>query len=126
MTTLIALTETGNLPVGILIEGTRHTAFTLRLGNMADHLDIISAVGPAPADSNDGTAAYRYNTRFNIASFAQRLSMPTLPESAPNPLTLPYLLGNLDPDDFNYLFGADIELKKKRDAWPIAGQPCST
>lgn len=107
------LTQTGTLPIGLVVDGIRHTAFELRPATVGDNVDAIEELGDAS------------HIRVSAAVYARQLvALGSLPKDR---ITTSLVLG-LSPEDFNALEEAQALLKKKQvefgQPWP-GGTPCA-
>lgn len=92
------LTQTGTLPVGIIVDGVRHQAFELRAPTVGDNVSAAQEVGSENA------------LELQTAVYARQLtSLGTL---SLDKITA-HLLLQLNPMDWNALEFADGELRKK-------------
>lgn len=90
--------ETGSLPIGIIVDGVRHTAFELRSVTVGDNVDVIEELGDVSA------------LRLSAALYARQLvALGSLPKER---ITAELVLA-LHPEDFNALEEAHARLKKK-------------
>ena len=108
MSVFRALRQTGTLVSGVLVDGSHHRDFELRLPTVQDNIDAVDEVG-----SHNGVA-------LNAAIFARQLVK--LGGLKPEQITFELVAG-MHPSDFNQLEAAATELEKKRLA---AAQPAST
>lgn len=104
------LTESGELPGGVVVSGTRHCSFTLRLPTVQDNIDAVDEVG-----SHNGVA-------LNVAIMSRQLvQLGTL-----GPKEIDFaLLAGMHPKDFNALEDAATRLEKKRMAAVAANKTSS-
>lgn len=92
------MTQTGALPIGLVIDGQRHTAFELRSATLGDNIEAIETLGDVSS------------LRIAACVFAkQLLSLGTLPKEQ---LSAELVL-SLNPEDFEALQLAQELLKKK-------------
>ena len=90
--------QSGTLPIGVLIDGTRHTAFELRPATVGDNVEAMEALGNVSA------------IRISAAVYARQLvSLGTL---AKEQITTELIL-SLSPVDYGALEEAQEALKKK-------------
>jgi hypothetical protein len=92
------MTQTGTLPIGLVIDGQRHTAFELRSATLGDNIEAIETLGDV---SSLRVSAFVYSK--------QLLALGTLPKEQINA----DLVLSLSPDDFEALQLAQELLKKK-------------
>ncbi len=110
-----SLTQTGEFPIGLLIDGVRHQDFELRPPTVGDNIDAAQEVETDSA------------LELSTAVYARQLvKLGTL---APERIDAS-LLRQLNPMDWNALEAADGELRKKLmlggqglDGGPPAAQP---
>ena len=94
------LTETGTLPIGIVVDGVRHTTFELRPVTVGDNVDAVEQLDAK-------ASAYR----FSVVLFARQLvALGTIPKEQ----ITAELVQALAPSDFNVLEEANEVLKKKQ------------
>lgn len=93
------LTTTGQLPIGVMYAGTRHKAFTLRVGVAGD---MVAA-----------QQEYHQPGLQLISVVAYRRQLLSLGDIPPEALTTELLLEQLTEIDLAFLAKADEELEKK-------------
>jgi hypothetical protein len=95
-----ALTQTGKLLSGVVVDGVTHRAFTLRLPTVKDNIDAVDLVG-----GTNGVA-------LSAAILASQLvQLGTLDKKKQINFDL---VAGMHPADFNLLEGAATSLEKKR------------
>ncbi len=92
------------LPIGALVDGKRHKAFTIRPGTLRDSIRAAQSLGDAAASADGNTLRY--------ATLAQRVSFDGLDQEQ---VTAELLLGLYDRDAMA-LEAASDEVEKKLDA----------
>ncbi len=105
---MTALTQTGTLPIGLVIDGVRHQEFELRPPTVGDNVDAsLESVDGTPLEMSTGVYA------------RQLIRLGTLDAKKIDAS----LLMQLNPMDWNALEQADTELRKKlmRDGQEISG-----
>ena len=102
------LTQTGTLPIGIIVDGVRHQEFDLRAPTVGDNIDAAMEAGSG-------------NTlEVQTAVYARQMTkLGTLPSEKINLV----LLRQFNPMDWNAVERADGELQKKliSDGQPLIG-----
>lgn len=95
---MAGVTQEGVLPIGIVVDGERHTVFELRSVTVGDNVDVIEELGDVSA------------LRLSAALYARQLMRLG---SMPKERITAVLVLALHPEDFNALEEAHAQLKKK-------------
>ena len=119
-----AIYESGELELGVLVDGVVHRVFTVRPATLADSY-LAAASVPVPANlADDQAARVAYQMAVDDAQILCQLDRLGALSPVPSPQAL---AAELDPDDMAILRQAAANVKKKlqqsRSSLPLTGEP---
>ena len=124
MNTVNSIRESGELELGVLVDGVVHRVFTVRPATLADTYRAAESVAVPDNLVDDQAARVAYQMAVDDAQILCQLERLGGLPSVPSPRAL---ASELDPDDMAILRKAADSVKKKlhesRQNLPLTGEP---